>query len=254
MTKDDVENVIDFTVKEITSSFARRWENEAKLNLHQTRERYINNLIVVDTGRMSGAVVLDYSKDKMIQMIEEGASAFDMKDGFEKSNKKHTKKGGGWYLTIPFRWATPGAIAESSVFTATMPQQVYSAVKSAPQNIPTSSGGTRSAGLSLNNIPDRFKAPSTRAGFSNLLTSKTFESYEQKTSVYAGISKMSDATTGQNTYMSFRRVSDKSDPSSWIHPGMEAQNLAQKALDKLEVNIESEMGRALDMALANYGF
>ncbi len=96
MSKTEVEDVIDFTIKEITAKFYERWQEEAQLSLHSTRQRYLENLILIDEGRMKGAVVLDYSKDSLIKMIEEGASAFDMKEGFEKSDKVKYNKAGGY--------------------------------------------------------------------------------------------------------------------------------------------------------------
>ena len=243
VTKTDIDNIVDFVVKDITASYARRWETEAKNNLHQTRQRYIENLKVIDTGRLTGAVVLDYSKDPLIKMIEDGAGAFDMKEFFAKSSKKKMKANGGWYLSIPFRFSTPGAIGDSTLFTGKMPEEIYDIAKNKPQNIPTAGGGMRSQGLKLNEIPSQFRAPSTRAG----------EEYKNKTSIYEGISKRKDSVTGQNTYMSFRRVSDESDINSWIHSGINANFLAEKALMSLESNMEDELGRSMDLALKTLG-
>ena len=37
-------------------------------------------------------------------------------------------------------------------------------------------------------------------------------------------------------YMTFRRVSDQSDPNSWIHKGFTAYNLMGKTLDKFPID------------------
>lgn len=251
--KDLVERVVDSVVKDITASLAREWEQQAIQGLHQTRERYINNLFVVDEGRMQGSVVLDYSKDPMIRMIEEGASAYDLKDGFAKSSKKKMKADGGWYLTIPFRQATPGAVAESSVFSSKMPSEIYDIVRNKEANIDIPGGGKRSVGLKIGEIPEKYQIKETRAG-DNIPESKAFKEYQHKSSLYEGITKIQDSKTGQSMYMSFRRVSDNSDPNSWIHPGMDVQNFGDKALSKLEQNMEVELNMAVNKILAAIGF
>lgn len=253
MTSDEVEAFIDYVVKDITASYARKWESQAKENLKGTRQRYIENLKVIDTGRMTGAVVLDYSKDPVVRMVEEGASAFDMKDGFSKSDKIKTKKDGGWYLTIPFRVATPDAIGESGLFAFKMPQEVYDVVKGKEMNIPVSGGGKRSSGLKLDEVPSALRAPKSRAAVSNL-KHETFDEYVHKSSSFEGLSKVQDRATGQNVYMNFRRVSDESDPNSWVHSGILAHNLSDKAMSDLESNMESELNDATNRSLSKLGF
>lgn len=252
MTREDVENIIDSTVKEITASFASKWENQANISLQQTRSRYVRNLIVVDTGRMEGAVILDYTKDSLIRMLEEGAAPFDIKVGMSKSDKRKMNKKGGWYLNIPMRKGSPGAIGESSVFSGTLPEEVAKAVRAKPQIFPTKGGGMRSAGLSANEIPEQFKAPSVRPKIET--KSQTFEQYESKSSIHQGVTRAQDPVTGQSTFMSFRTTAESSDSNSWIHKGFNEYNLAGKALSSLEANIQDELTRALDISLEKHGF
>lgn len=256
ISKPQIEALIDYVVKDITASYARRLERQAKEQLHQTRMTYIRNIKVFDEGRFKGSVLLDYSKNKLVKMLEEGANPFDMKLGFERSDKKHIKANGvGWYLTIPFREANPNAIAESDIFSGgIMPQEIYSIVKEKPADIPTSSGGLKSAPTTLSELPEKFQIPKTRAMVTNNVTNKVFEEYKNKTSIYEGISKMQDPVTGQNTYMSFRRVSDLSDPNSWIHSGIVAHNLMDKALMELEGQLPYELNNSTNNALSILGF
>ncbi len=244
---DLVERVVDSVVKDMTAAFAREWERQAQQALHQTRGRYLENLHVLDTGRMTGAVMLDYSKDPLIRMIEEGASAFDLKDGFEKSPKRKLKADGGWYLTVPFRHATPGAIGESSVFSNKMPEDVYEVAKKLKTDIDVPGGGKRSRGLAIGEIPAEYKTPIANIG-NNIPESKAFKS------IYEGVIKIKDAKTSQNVYMSFRRVSDKSLMESWNHPGIDEHNLADKALNQLNQNAEVELNAAMNKILATLGF
>lgn len=249
MDKTEVEDVIDFTVKEITAKFYERWLEEANLNLHSTRSRYTNSLLLIDEGRMMGAVILDYSKDPLIKMLEEGADAFDMKEGFEKSDKVKYNKSGGWYLTIPLKFGAPDTVGDSLGGVTNLPQAVYNVVKK--QAVSDITG--RSSGLATDNIPSQYRAPQTRAKI-DIPRSPKFEAYTHKSSIYAGVFKQKDSVTGQNTYGSFRRVGENSDIRAFIHPGLNELNLAQKALDRLEENMEIELTRAVNSALTNFGF
>lgn len=253
VTKQDVENIVDFITKEITASFARRWDTQARNELHSSRQVYRESLQVIDEGRMQGSVVLWYT-NPLVSMIEEGVGSFDMKEGYAKSSKKKTKKDGGWYMHIPFRFATPNALGEDNIFSAKMPQEIYDLVKDKPQDLITSSGSMASKPLSLAEIPTRFQTPSIRPSVSSIPESKTFAEYKNKTSIFEGIQKRKDTVTGQNTYMSFRTVSDNSDSDAFIHTGINAYNLADKAMSDLENGIQIELGNATDNALKTYGF
>jgi len=253
ISKKECEDIIDLTIKEITAAFASQWESTANSDLKSTRSRYVQNLRVVDEGRMSGAVVLDYSKDPLIQMIEEGASPFDMKENFEKSAKKHTKADGGWYLTIPFKIGTPDSQITTG-FANIMPQQVYNLVKDKPIE---KSG--RSKGISTQDIgggagvPQSFQIPTSRSAIVTIPTSQAFKEYQHKTNIYQGIYKQKDQVTGQSSYGSFRRVSDRSDQDSWIYPGLEPKNLAEKAYSIFETKQERILQDAMNSALAAFG-
>lgn len=251
VTSSQVEDFIDAVVKDITLSYARKWEQEAKQNLRSTRSLYIQNLKIIDEGRMKGAVLLDYSKHKLVRMLEEGANAFDIKEGFAKSAKRHRKKNGGWYMFIPFRMGVPTTIGESDVFNShSMPGAVYSEAREQKATIPTT-GGTRSPGLKLTQVPTQYQIPKSRAAVGVLETKKIYDEYTHKSSMYQGLMKKTDAVTGQNTYMTFRAVSDKSDDNSWIHTGILAYNLADKAMDTLNGNMQNELTFATERALAS---
>lgn len=250
LTKQQTEDCIDYCIKEITSSFAATWEAAAKQELHSTRETYIKNLFVVDEGRMSGAVVLSYS-DPLVRMIEEGCSAFDQKLAFAKSDKRKPsyRKDGptGWYLTVPFKVGTPNTLADTG-FSFVMPNEVYAAIKNKPVN-----ETTNKATLTKTEVPSQYATPTTRAAVTQIPTSKVFEEYKRKGSIHEGIVKTKDTTTGQNSYNSFRRVSDNSDESSWIFPGLEPKLLAEKSFSTFESKLDIETTKALNKALDQLG-
>jgi len=178
-----------------------------------------------------------------------------MKEGFEKSSKvKHTKSG-GWYLTIPFRFAGAGALGENEIFSGVLPKAVQSAVK----NLVSNKGEFKTSvkfgdSLKAKDIPDAFKEPKTRAAFSDITSKKTFEQYVHKTSIYEGVGQSSKTyqNATQSMFNSFRRVSSNSDPNSWINSGIRAHNLAEKSLNNF--NIGHEVDIAVDSQLVNLGF
>lgn len=245
ITRQDIIQMCDNVAKYLTAQFAAQLIKEANDTLHQTAARYKNAISVIDSGKQEGTVILNLTKDPMIRMLEEGASAFDMKIAFLKSAKVKLNKAGGRYLTIPFKWGTPGIVGESDVFSGIMPQGVYDVAKGLDTNTPSN----RSRGLFVKELPTQYQSPATRAAIKDSAGKILFEKYEHLSSIYKGIFKKQDAVTGQNTYGSFRRVSDNSDPMAFIHPGIQRYALVQKALgsfnkDKnVEVSLNNEFKR-----------
>jgi hypothetical protein len=247
ISEKEVESIIDTAIKNITAAFASEWEQTAMNTLGATKNRYVSNIKVIDSGRMEGTVLLDYSKDPLIKMLEEGSSAFDMKENFAKSSKKKLKaNGSGWYLTVPFSIGTPGASATG--FANIMPSEIYAQVK----NKTVSPETGRSQGLTKNEIPEQYQIPKVRAAII-IPESAAFKEYKQKTSQFQGLYKKTDSTTGQSSYGSFRRVSDKSDSDSWIHPGIEAMNLAEKTIDSFDSKIQTILEDSMSSALSYFG-
>lgn len=239
LTPQEARDMIDSVIKGVTSRFYENWATQARNNLGSTRSQYLRSLIVLDEGKMKGSVMLS---GLLPYMIEEGANAFDMKEGFAKSSKIKTNKNGGWYLTIPFRLATPGAGGFSEVFSGSVPQTVFKVIKSKSIQ---SSGRTK--GLSAGEIPQEHKAPRIRPTI-NMSGNKKFDEYKSKTSIYQGVTRQ--ASTGQVT--SFRRVGSNSDPNSWIHKGITARKFAEKALKETDIN--QEVDRGVDNFLSSLGF
>lgn len=255
LDKSQADQMLQYVVREVTAQIAHNWDNQAKLNLHSTRDMYRNSLVVGERGRFTGLVTLLH---KLPNMIEDGASAFDIKKGFELSPKAKHKADGGWYITVPFRQATPGALGESEVFSNIMPGEIHSAVKNFRGRETAMVGFMKGRvdriadRLKLDQIPDQYKAPTVRPAITT--KNASFEAYTHKNSIYEGMQKSEKTyeSATQGTYVTFRRVSDNSDPMSWIHSGFVAHNLAQKALDA--TNVPHEVDKAVDDYLAAAGF
>jgi hypothetical protein len=178
-------------------------------------------------------------------MIEEGASAWDMKEGMLSSQKAKISKNGGRYITIPFRIGSAGAVGESDVFSNVMPNEVYEVAK----QLEVPKGGN-SQQLTTKDLPAQYQSPAKRAEIKDSAGKTLFNEYVHKSSIYAGMFRSNDAKTGQNTYRSFRRISEElispegnktgSDPDSWIHKGIEQYNLISKALGNFNQDREVE--------------
>lgn len=242
LTRDQVEQMIDYAVKTVTARFAENWELEAGKELNSTRNEYVRSLRVIDEGKLAGAVALS---GELPMMLEQGASTFDMKEDFKNSDKAIQKEDGGWYLTIPFRIASSEALGESEVFSGVMPKDVHGIAKS--KEVDESSG--KSDPIKPNELPDKYQPQTKKV---RIPKSNTFTEYQHKTSIYAGIRKEKDKETGQNRYTNFRRVSDNSDPASWIHPGFEAKQIGDRALNNMD--IDTVIDQSVDDVLSQLGF
>ncbi len=129
LTKEQVNGLLSFVVKGITIKVAKRWEEIASKGLHQTRDIYVRSLIVGDQGPYIGFVKLSAGESPLPNMLEQGCTAFDLKEGFSHSSKIKIKSKGGWYLTIPFQFAGAGALGESPVFTGVLPKEIEKVLK-----------------------------------------------------------------------------------------------------------------------------
>jgi hypothetical protein len=246
-----VNRMLDNIAKGLAASFAQKLEKNAEKELHKTRQRYIHNIKVIDSGKLEGTVMLDYSKDKLVKMIEEGAAPFDMKQYFLASPKAKIGKKGGKYLTIPYRQGVPTTIGESDNFAFIMTKEVYAIVKKKPLEIQTPGYGMRSAGLSLKELPQHLQVRQKRAPIQDSAGNMLFKEYQHKNAINQGIAKYVDAATGQSSYRSFRRVSENSDEEAWIHPGIEKYNLVQKTLQQFDTT--NTMSNLLDDELNKLG-
>lgn len=175
---------------------------EANKQLHSTKAIYKQGLSV-----SSNSVDLDGT---LPNMIEDGSSAWDMKTYFQNSSKAKISKHGGWYLTIPFRIHAP--TAGNNV--TKMSWEIYRAV---------SAGRKYNPGVASN-----------RPAFRDPQTGTNYPAYQHKSPILAGINKFTNPSTGMNTFKTFRRVSNKSNPNSWIHRGF----IAKKLFDRAWANVD----------------
>lgn len=175
-----------------------RWEQEAQKKLHTTRADYILGLNADNSieypDDYTGILTL---RGKWANMLETGFDPFDIKDGFSHSKyAKQRKDGSGWYLTVPYRHRTTPT-SGVGVGGRVMPKDIYAQAKKL------------NAGQRLTGTESKYPAVTSWKG------------YQHKNGIYEGMVKNTKqyGKATQSTYVTFRRASDKSDPSSWWHSG-----------------------------------
>lgn len=238
LSKQEVDDMSEFVVEEVTTAFARKWDNQAKNNLKSTRSQYRSAIQVKKIDKFTSAAYLNPAV-WIANAIESGASSFDMKKGFLASDKVKYTADGKPYLTIPFRFATAGSIGENPMFAGVMPTVVSNV---AQQMQPKQQ-------MKLDQIPSKYHIPKS-ASLRKKLKSKGFNklsSKVDKTSIYEGMQRNAKGSG----YVAFRRVSLNSPKLRFIHPGFEPRNLADKALQTTD--IPSIVDVAIDSYLANLG-
>ena len=220
-------------VEAVTYDVHRTISSLASDSLHATRRTYLNGLGQPQIGRMKGTITL---YGQLANMIESGASPFDMKEGFQRSRKVKRTKSGGWYLTIPFRFAMAGAIGENSAFSGVLPKDISDFVKTMKTSITVPFIGTVRRGGRIS------KADLAGSKHGILWRDKIEgmgakgDAYQHKSSIYegAGKSKKFYELTSQGKVNTFRRVGSGSDQNSWIHKGLEKRDFFGKAVNMID--------------------
>lgn len=214
LSPEETASMSRYVTSRLADEYVRKWEHKIDNTLHQTRGEYKRAIFSEQIDDFNIAVGLTPRDSRLALMLEDGASEFDQKEGFKKSNKVKYTKEGKWYLTIPFRWATSQAIAESSTFSNKMPKPIEKLVKA--QTTP----------LRFDQLPNRFKP----------LKSNQTSGYNHKFNIYEGIQRrqIGSGTENRGGYFSFRRVSEATDETAWIHPGFTALKLMEQTASDVD--------------------
>lgn len=243
------DDIVKGCVDAVTDEVWRNWRLEASNGLNKTRQDYLNGMNVINNSDFSKTIQLSGAFNVM---LEEGKPPFDMKPGFKNSKKvKYSTKVGKngkvtmhWYLTIPFRHGVPTTIGENPAFSNIQPDSIYDIMKQRPAGM----------GLKKSEIPAPYDVRKTRAAIPIPSKNVNIPPYRHKSSIYEGLTKITAGygKTTQNYYMSFRRVSENSDPNSWIHKGIRAGNFLKKGLQQTDVETICE--NKVDEILFHYGY
>lgn len=186
-----VQQIVSQSIVQTLISARNRWTQIASSRLSTTRNDYIQSLAMDFPDAFTGIL---YIQGNWANMLEQGFPPFDMKKGFQRSPKAKRTKNNGWYLNIPFSHHTP-----SQTLTAkqVMPQDIYRQAKMLKI-------GERLTGTEARYPPRR-----------------SWTGYRHQSGFYESMMRTSPAMKGKqrSQYYTFRRVSDKSAPMSFWHPG-----------------------------------
>jgi hypothetical protein len=222
LSNEEMNSFKSLLLDQLADGFKEEWMNQVNENLHSTRQEYLRGVFV---DRPSDDVIImgvTARKSKLAVNLELGMDAFDEKQNFAQSPKRTMKKDGkGWYITVPFRFSTPTALGESSVFSNPLPLAVYKIAKN------------QTSGVKQSQLPIGLQTKGVREGFNS--AGRSFKAYTHKASLYEGLIKVKDRDENRSQYMTFRRVSDLSDQNAWIHPGFLPHNFLGKALDRTDI-------------------
>jgi hypothetical protein len=198
----------------------------------------------------AGAVISTYPR---AMMIEEGYASFDMKPGLLNGPKSRPKKDGGRYNIVPFRYLLPNKQYRNRHFP-TMPVSIARLVtaKSFAPSIQDQPGGKVQWGsrleLPAGEYPGAIKNPfytaaeAERRGKENPMT----DVYAWKSSPFAGMVRIQKTyeQRKQSIYLTFRTVSDQSDPNSWIHPGQPPNPVVDAVANYVRKEVEDNLSAA----------
>lgn len=173
--------------------------------------------------------------------IEDGIEPYDMKQKLLQSSKAKVSKDGSRYITVPFRHGTPGAKTMPS-----MPKAVYKDVKKLGYSrrnnalVAQSTGRTYSWGGRYSNHSEgmRSKIVKKESGYGT---------YTWKTGLFHGMVKVGSEKHGQ--YLTFRRISSKSDPDSWQHPGVKARPIREAVIENTRETVLQLVRNGFEMDL-----
>ena len=203
----------EYAVKEVGVVFYNRVAKLASERLKTSKNTYLSGLRLNFTrDRVSIYIV-----GVVPNMIEGGASAFDMKLGFMRN--AIPKKGGGWYLTIPFFFKNFLGKQEET--------QILSTDEATSLIPPISKSKEKTIQESTQIIKNGV-----------ILKSKKYEEFVQKH--MKGENQLIASQTRErnrgSVVQNFRRVSDRSRLNSWIHKGIQARNFLGETMKDFDID------------------
>jgi hypothetical protein len=180
-----------------------------------------------------------FSTSPYAAVIETGQPARDMKPQLLGSPKAKTGKNGKRYITIPFRHGTPGTVGMQA-----MPMNVYREAQqlgfSRRNNILKSfftgrkyTWGGRLGNSAQGQLSHSGGHPGAR--------------YTWKSGMYSGMVRMGKNRHTQ--YLTFRRISENSDPRSWQFPAVKPRPIREAVIENTRDEAIELIRRGFEMDL-----
>lgn len=200
------------------------------------RRLYADNIVTSDMlVGMGNLGIKVLATKKIAEEMEYGKGKWDMKPMLLGGPKARMGKNGK-YNIIPFRHGMSAKHSPDNNFK-TMPTAIYKQARELKASVKQGNG-----------VKYGGRMPATSMPASNPSTG-----YRHKSDIYKGmvrIEKTYRAAT-QNKYMTFRVVSEHSDPASWWHPGYEAHNIARSVANFCRPAVEDMIRQAVELDLQN---
>jgi hypothetical protein len=201
------------------------------------RKLYADNIVLNNMLVGQGSVAQKVVALKQIATdLENGKGPWDMKPMLLNGPKARISKKGVRYNIIPFRHGTNTSNMPNSN-APPMPKGIYQQARELKASV-----------MSGNKMKWVGKLPATGKPGHNPTTG-----YEHKHDIYEGMVRIEKpyGKTTQSKYMTFRIVSEKSDPKSWWHPGYQAHHIAKGVSDYCRPAINEMLQAAAERDLAD---
>lgn len=233
--------VVAATVPDIAEAIRTEIARLAHERLHSTSQDYVAGLMPVRYNMPGGRLPPGESVVATIALVgwlpnavEHGWEGGDMKPALLRGRNSRPTASGGRMNVVAFRHGTPGTtgrnmppMGSAHAFgvrmtpggvqtTGTMPrgaaEQLGKRIHKAAKKLAATTGGPGQPTQWGGRLPEGM-APKLEA--------------HHKTDIYAGMVRQEKTyrKATQSQYTTFRAVSDRSDPRSWIHPGIEGHHL-----------------------------
>ena len=176
------------------------------------------------------------TKSALAWRVEHGYPSFDMKPGLLAGPKaKRGKKGP--YATVPFTHGTAGTVGAKG---PAMPPDVSARAQALPRGGRLTGMGDYGRRSKLT-MQANWNKPRAMAG------PMMAHPYTWKASPFEGMVR--GGRQGHTTYSTYRRVSQASDPSSWIHPGQPPNPVMAAVLQATTPRVQAAFMRVIQEAV-----
>lgn len=179
-----------------------------------------------------------FNSSSQSDLIENGSPAWDFHKVLQTSKKVRRSKAGSLYLIIPFTHATPDTVIVGEA-SSTMPEDIYQEMRQKAQSF--ISGFSTDSGVRRN-----------RYQWGGRLTERDLERLgydpsDTKTQRMVGMVRFGKEVG----HVTFRVLSEKNKPGSWLMPARKGQHVAQAVSDWLQESYERVMEVALELDAAH---
>lgn len=228
ISNEDIDILTENILTDISYRVMSEWRGLANSELRTSKAEYIKG---IQAPEINGNVSTISLIGVLPNMLEQGVTPFDMKEGFRNSLRvKFSKDGKSWFMSIPFRWGTPGTISFANV----MEPEVYDLMIS--KEAFSREEGKVGQTLTESELPLGLQGRLTRSKIS--FGEKVYGAYRHKSNIRDAMRKEQKTyeRATQIQYVTFRRVSSNSDPFSWINKGLRARNFADQAVNSFSID------------------